>query len=117
MICEDDIYYKSGDTIILPRSYYGGAISGGAKVIGFTINLPKKIKSGLNPSIQSGAIAVRHIAGGYLLQNANILQNATFNFAFVDNLLTIQISYATAFNTTNNTPVSIDVSNLKIAFS
>lgn len=117
IICEDDIYYKSGDVVTLSRIYPNGAISGGAKVLGFTLTLPKRIKSGLTPTIQSGTISVRHAAGGYLLQGANIKENTTFNYAFLDNLLTIQISYETAFNTTNNTPISLDLLNLKIAFS
>ena len=113
MIEED--YYQVGDTEIISRYITGGYISNGATSIRFSIPLSKKMDE-VTPTISSGTITVRGVNGGYLLSTANI-KDATISVHADSHYLTIYCTYATAFDTANNTPISVNVDDLKIAFT
>ena len=92
--------------------------------ISFSIFLPKEIDSSVT-SIQINELKlnVRHADGGYI--GASSYQNEGINFLsgytctasqVGPNMVTIQIISSSSLGKTNNTPISIDVSSIKLTF-
>lgn len=116
LMVENDLFYKAGDSVTLNWTG-GGILTTAATEIQFSIPLPKRIKSGVVPTISAGALYVRRPTGGYILQNVPILENNTVNLIVTENLVRILLVHNTTYSETNNIPVGIQVNGLKIDFS
>ena len=112
---KQELYYKSGDSITFDLCT-AGYLTTSAKQISFTIFLPKRMNN-VTPSISSGSLNVRATNGSYLVLNQSVIANNNISVKKVDNILTVHLIYDEAFaNATNNTPVGVQISNLKIDF-
>ena len=116
VMVEDDLYYKAGDSATI---YWksGGFLTSTATEIQFSIPLPKRIPSGVTPTITSGKIYVRLPSGGYLLNNVDITLDNTITLKSYGNILDVILRHSSAYQTTNNIPLAIQVADLKIDFT
>lgn len=112
---QSKLFYKAGDTQRYGLIFAGGCLTGGGQSIYFSIPLPKT-QYGLKASITGGTIYARG-TNGYLLNGANIMNARNIIVTTYTNFLTIELQYPTFSSATNNTPVSIHLSGLQIAFS
>lgn len=116
----DELFYSPGDTYEADYLYVGGFLSNSTKGIYFTIFLPKKFGNDINTAtINNFEFYIRKSNGGYLENGATPSSFNTINFRdFSDNRLTIICTKSSAYsNVTNNTPISIEIRNLKVTFS
>lgn len=120
-----DMCAHSGDTVEINDAVCGGRLSNSQKELRFSINLPKFVVN-LTPTVTTLKLNVRTADGGYLLSNAyvsggyDVLNDSSLSvncYLSSATLLTIEVDNTTAWNTTNNTPQSVDVVDLVIAFS
>ena len=122
----DSIYYKSGDTYrVTGRIIDNGYISNSSKQISFTVTLPKSMKN-VTPTITDLKVNGRHVGGGYVFTNAyisagyDVLNDSNINVSILskqDDFITIMLESNTAWNVTNNTPVSMSIESMTISFS
>ena len=115
VMVEDDLYYKAGDSVTLDWKS-GGYLTAGGTQIQFSVPLPKRIKSTISPTITSGRLYVRMPSGGYLVNNVDILEDNTIALRTYGNILDVIITHSTAYEGTNNVPLGLQVSQLKIEF-
>lgn len=115
-IVENDLYYKAGDTFTFEWKG-GGFLTTSATEIQFSIPLPKRVPRGVTPSITSGKIYVRLPSGGYLLNNVDITIDNTITLKSYGNILDVILGHSSAYQTTNNIPLAIQVADLKINFT
>ncbi len=111
----DEESYQSGETETVENYITGGYLTSSATSIRFSILLPKKMDN-VTPTISSGTITVRASSGGYML-NAQNIKNATITLSKSKNYLIVNCTYSAAFSATNNTPVAVNIDDLKISFS
>lgn len=116
LMVENDLYYKAGDTFSV-RWKSGGFLTAASTEIQFSIPLPKRIPSGVTPTITSGKIWVRLPSGGYLLNNEDITLDNTIVLGAYSNILDVILRHSSAYQTTNNIPLAIQVVDLKIDFT
>lgn len=120
LIEEDEIYYKSGDTISADYGIYvGGTLTGGAKQIVFSMTTDKSLKNINKITLNSMKLTVRSVTGEYLLNGVN---NTDFDGTVSierrnNNTLSIYWNANTAFSATNNTPVAVAINNFNISLS
>lgn len=116
VMVENDLYYKAGDSATI---YWksGGFLTSAATEIQFSIPLPKRIPSGVTPTITSGKINVRLPSGGYLLNNVDITLDNNITLKRYGNILDVILRHSSAYQTTNNIPLAIQVADLKIDFT
>ena len=113
----DDLYYQNGNKFV-NTGYYSanGYLTGGGKEIGFTIILPKNLKSIKSVTVNKLSCVIRGI-GGYLNGSSNIdyktQTGITVNaYKSAENAVFIQIKMSnTTWGGTNNTPVSVAFTN------
>ncbi len=110
---EED-YYQSGDTETIGRCITGGYVTSSTTSIRCSILLPKKMDN-VTPTITGGSISARASTGGYLLSAVDVASAVT-SVAKTSNTLVMYFNSTTAYNTTNNTPVSIDFVDLVVSF-
>ena len=116
---ENDLYYKSGDTFTITSDICGGGfISNSGTTIYFSIWLPKRMDNITSVNLNAFNITVRGITG-YLLEKMNM---ASFNGSITTqkssgNSLTFILKQDTAFDVTNNTPISFEINSLQLAFN
>ena len=129
-ILNDVLYYKSGDTFQLIRSYIaGGHVTGSGKDIYFTVIVEKNLSKISNITVNTLKTNIRNTAGKYIPQASaasvtggyDILTDNTLTVTVVkstSNSIFIRINSTTAYdNTTNNTPVSVQLEALNLTFS
>jgi len=116
VMVENDLYYKAGDSATINWKS-GGFLTSAATEIQFSIPLPKRIPSGVTPTITSGKIYVRLPSGGYLLNNVDITLDNTITLKSYVNILDVILKHSSAYQTTNNIPLAIQVADLKINFT
>lgn len=122
----NSLYYKAGDSYVSSgKIVSNGYTSDNSKQINFTITLPKSMKN-VTPTLTVLKANGRHVGGGHIFSSGYISAgydllndpNITVSFSNIqDDLLTIKLVTTTAWNITNNTPVSISIENMTITFS
>ena len=122
----DSLYYKSGDTYSSSgKIVSNGYISDNSKQINFTVTLPKSMKN-VTPTLTDLKINGRHVGGGHIFSSGyisagyDVLNDPDITVSFSnkqDDLLTIKLVTTTAWNVTNNTPVSMSIESMAISFS
>lgn len=108
-------YYKAGDSITFSWAG-GGVLTSGSTEMQFAITLPKKIKSTIKPVITEGTLRVGKPSGGYIVNAVSILQDNTITINVYENIILIRLVHNTAYSETNNIPIGVQISNLKIEF-
>lgn len=111
----DSLFFKNGDEYTYDRVTSGSHITGSSTTFILTIPLPK-FAINLNASIVSGTIYARGV-GGYLLNGTDITDASSINIFTHPTFLTIALVYPTFGSATNNTPVSIQLDDLKISLT
>ena len=121
----DSIFYNAGDTVSLHSVNCIGMLTTSGKVLRYTLILPKRF-SGLTPSITGMHLNIRNADGGYTLDEAFVSggydvladQNITVNVIStgLDNQVTVELSKATPFLGTNNTPQTVTIESMTIEF-
>lgn len=121
-IIEDDIYYKNGDTYVVTNSslFLGGVLTSSGGKIATTIFTNKSLSKITKATIDNFNIYVRKDNGGYLLQTSKddfVANGGSFKATIVnDNAVCLE--WFGDFNSpTNNTPVGIELANLKLTFN
>ena len=114
---KEALYYKDGDTFIIPGVVHiAGGISGSAKSIIFSLVLPKSLEKISDITLNSYDITVRPVEGGYILNR--VTSGLTTQIVKrVDNIVTVQFNSETAFDTTNNTPCLVSLYSLSLTFN
>lgn len=121
----DSIFYNAGDTVLLHSVNCVGMLTTSGKVLRYTLILPKRF-SGLTPTITEMNLNIRNADGGYTLDEAFVSggydvladQNITVNVIStgLDNQVTVELSKATPFLGTNNTPQTVTIESMTIEF-
>lgn len=117
------MYYRPGDIIDLGFVTCAGYLSGGGTTIGSYIPLARPINKDVNMEFTdpgSTSITVRHSDGGYLFQGEkiNLLNEMGEVSLFVrENGIEFRYIDVSAFSATNNVPVSVTFSSLKLTVS
>lgn len=105
--------YKPGDVVsIKANTPMAGFISSSSKIILFSIPLDKTVNA-TSFTIACPDITVRGITG-YLIQDTDI-EEYTVKTYISNHMLSVAITSETAFDVTNNTPVSVE-GTMKITF-
>ena len=107
---KNNLMFKAGEEYTYNRVISGSLLTGSKTSLLFTIPLPK-FAIGLNASILSGTIYARGI-NGYLLNGTSITAAK-----YISIYLTIALAYPAFSSAVNNTPVTIQLDNLKISFA
>lgn len=123
-----DLLFHNGDTYTFDNSWaiLPGIVTGSKQSLAFTLPLPK-IAYGLNVSITTLKINVRHSDGGFTLANAavnggyNVLTDNTLSVSTAlisPTLLGIRIAKSSGtFYGTNNSPQAIQVGEITLSFA
>ena len=113
-------YYTAGDTVTITRMYCAGGVTGSGSNLYFYIPLAKPLigVSGATISNPTAAIiTARKVGGGYIAQDAKVSSLGTPSCVPYENGVTIGIKASSAYNTTNNTPVTVTPENLILKFT
>lgn len=113
-------YYTAGDTATITRMYCAGGVTGSGSNLYFYIPLAKPLigVSGATISNPTAAIiTARKVGGGYIAQDAKVSSLGTPSCVPYENGVTIGIKASSAYNTTNNTPVTVTPENLVLKFT
>lgn len=117
LVKKSEMYFQPNETWTIDEWYGGAYITSSTTTIKFTIPLPKRKGSTTGVSITGGKLNIRASTGGYL-ENGLVLPNAKATVKFYrDGYVTIYITNSTAYSTTNNTPVGIELDNLTLKFT
>lgn len=111
----DNLYYKKGETETINRINTAGFITSGTTSVRFMITLNKDA-TGLNIKVKSGQIWIRTVDGTYVANNNSILEDNTIKIQNNGKSICIQLTYNSALDMKNNTPVGIDVESLVLIF-
>lgn len=120
-----ELFYYSGDTYqVKGRIVDNGYISDSQKQISFSLTMPKSMKN-VTPTITELKTNGRHVGGGYIFSSGYISAgydiladpNISISITKEDDYLTIVLQNTTAWNVTNNTPVSLSLESLTISFT
>ena len=123
-----DLLFHDGDTYTFNNSWMilAGIVTGSKQALAFSLPLPK-IAQGLNVSITTLKINVRHSDGGFTLTNNsvdggyNVLTDNTLSVSVAlinPTMLGIRIAKSSGqFNGTNNSPQAIQVGEITLSFS
>lgn len=121
MVAFDDIYYEDGDTYEIGEVYeiVSGFISSGRCNLYVDIKVPKLLTNITKFTVDRFHIRnVRGIAG-YILQNQTELELKVTPYLVNDNTIELVISNPDGSefpNSTNNTPVSVEIIDTKFTF-
>ena len=113
-------YYTAGDTVTITRMYCAGGVTGGGTNLYFYIPLAKPLIGVSNVTISNPTEAIitgRKIEGGYIAQDATVSSLGAPSCAPYEGGVTIGIKASSAYNTKNNTPVTVTPENLVLKFT
>ena len=113
-------YYKAGDTVTITRVYCAGGVTGSGTNLYFYIPLAKPLigVSAVKISNPTKAIiTARKVEGGYIAQDATVRSLGTPSCVPYEGGVTIGIKASSAYNTKNNTPVTVTLENLVLKFT
>lgn len=119
-----ELFYYSGDTYTVNgRIVDNGYITTNSTSISFTVTLPKSMKN-VTPTITVLKVNGRHVGGGHIFgsysaSGYDVLAdpNITVSLTKEDDYITITLKNSTAWNVTNNTPVSMALESFAVSFS
>lgn len=126
LLTENDIYYKKNDTYEADYIYIGGLLSNSSKGVYFTIFLPKSFKPNgtgdyniTTATINTCNFYIRKSNGGYLENGTTKSTFSSIEYRdFTDNRLTFVCTKSSAYSSaTNNTPIGVELRNVKVTFS
>lgn len=113
-------YYKAGDTVTITRMYCAGGVTGAGTNLYFYIPLAKPLIGVSAVTISNptkAIITARKVEGGYIAQDATVSSLGTPSCVPYENGVTIAIKASSAYNTKNNTPVTVTPENLVLKFT
>ena len=120
-----DFMYHDGSTESMSNVMTDGMITSSGKQVRFSVVLPR-ICHGLTPAVTEMKLNVRNVAGGYVLTSGfvsggyNVLTDSDITVTtelVTPNIITFSLDKTSAFNGTNNTPVSVQINSLGLSFS
>ena len=113
-------YYKAGDSVTITRMYCAGGVTGSGTNLYFYIPLAKPLIGVSNVTISNptkAIITARKVEGGYIAQDATVSSLGTPSCVPYEGGVTIGIKASSAYNTKNNTPVTVTPENLVLKFT
>lgn len=113
-------YYKAGDTVTITRVYCAGGVTGSGTNLYFYIPLAKPLIGVSAVTISNptkAIITARKVEGGYIAQDATVRSLGTPSCVPYEGGVTIGIKASSAYNTKNNTPVTVTPENLVLKFT
>ena len=113
-------YYKAGDTVTIKRVYCAGGVTGSGTNLYFYIPLAKPLIGVSAVTISNptkAIITARKVEGGYIAQDATVRSLGTPSCVPYEGGVTIGIKASSAYNTKNNTPVTVTPENLILKFT
>lgn len=112
------LFYENGDIYQINNSYInvGGCITSGQKQLRFTIFTPKLLTNISSIVVNNAKLTARHVDGGYLLDAQDVTSRLEAYKAGDNTIYLVYIS-SSAMSTTNNTPVAVEINNLKLTFN
>lgn len=113
-------YYKAGDTVTITRMYCAGGVTGSGTNLYFYIPLAKPLIGVSAVTISNptkAIITARKAEGGYIAQDATVSSLGTPSCVPYEGGVTIGIKASSAYNTKNNTPVTVTPENLTLKFT
>ena len=113
-------YYKAGDTVTITRMYCAGGVTGSGTNLYFYIPLAKPLIGVSNVTISNpteAIITARKMEGGYIAQDATVSSLGAPSCAPYEGGVTIGIKASSAYNTKNNTPVTVTPENFVLEFT
>ena len=112
---EDELYYKAGETDTF-RVVAGGFVT--SSKTAFYLMFPlNKDATGLDINVLEGSMVIRSVEGEYVVRDVSILEDTSISIINNGRSIVLQIAYNTPKNIINNTPVSIDITDLTLKFS
>ena len=113
-------YYKAGDSVTITRMYCAGGVTGSGTNLYFYIPLAKPLIGVSAVTISNptkAIITARKVEGGYIAQDATVSSLGTPSCVPYEGGVTIGIKASSAYNTKNNTPVTVTPENLVLKFT
>ena len=113
-------YYKAGDTVTITRVYCAGGVTGSGTNLYFYIPLAKPLIGVSAVTISNptkAIITARKVEGGYIAQDATVRSLGTPSCVPYEGGVTIGIKASSAYNTKNNTPVTVTLEHLVLKFT
>ena len=113
-------YYKAGDTVTIERMYCAGGVTGSGTNLYFYIPLAKPLIGVSAVTISNptkAIITARKVEGGYIAQDATVSSLGNPSCVPYEGGVTIGIKASSAYNTKNNTPVTVTPENLVFKFT
>ena len=113
-------YYTAGDTVTIERMYCAGGVTGSGTNLYFYIPLAKPLIGVSAVTISNptkAIITARKVEGGYIAQDATVSSLGTPSCVPYEGGVTIGIKASSAYNTKNNTPVTVTPENLVLKFT
>lgn len=112
------IYYKPGNTYQINNSFINvsGCITSAKKQIRFTIFTPKLLTNISSIVVDNAKLTARHVGGGYLLDAQDVTSRLQAYKAGDNTIYLVYVS-SSAMSATNNTPVAVEINNLKLTFN
>lgn len=113
----DALFYENGEIYQINNSYInvGGCITSGQKQLRFAIFTPKLLTNISSIVVDNAKLTVRHVGGGYLLDAQDVTSRLEAHKAGHNVIYLVYVS-SSAINTTNNTPVAVEINDLKLTF-
>ena len=112
----DNTFFKPGDTYeinYLPGQggmYTGGTLTGSAKVLHWSITLPKSLKNITSITISNLNLTIRHVGGGYIYSEVSAVDGTLVVNKINDYIIDFANERVNAASATNNTPVAVAIS-------
>lgn len=112
------LLYENGDIYQINDSFInvGGCITSGQKQLRFTIFTPKLLTNISSIVVNNAKLTARHVGGGYLLDAQDVTSRLEAYKAGDNTIYLVYVS-SSAMSTTNNTPVAVEINNLKLTFN
>lgn len=115
-----DYALRPGDTMTITRMYCAGGVTGGGTNLYFYLPLARPLVGVTGVTITNPSTAIitgRKIEGGYIAQDATVSSLGTPSCVPYENGVTIGIKASSAYNTKNNTPVTVTPENYVLKFT
>lgn len=111
------LFYENEDTYQINDLFanVGGCITSGQKQLRFAIFTPKLLTNISSIVVNNAKLTVRHVGGGYLLDAQDVTSRLEAYKAGDNTIFLVYVSSG-AMSATNNTPVAVEINNLKLTF-